>query len=94
MDILPIQGSAVPCERVFSSAKETMTLRRNCISAPLMQALQILKFALQHKIGKGLNFTAGTSLDDEILWMEKMTLRQFEAPSEIEEFRSLLIAND
>ena len=26
MDILPIQGSAVPCERVFSSAKETMTI--------------------------------------------------------------------
>ena len=26
MDILPIQGSAVLCKRVFSSAKETMTM--------------------------------------------------------------------
>jgi hypothetical protein len=29
MDILPIQGLAVPCENVFSSAKETTTARRN-----------------------------------------------------------------
>ncbi|TFK17640.1 hypothetical protein FA15DRAFT_604674 [Coprinopsis marcescibilis] len=27
MDILAIQGLAVPCEHVFSSAKETMTSR-------------------------------------------------------------------
>ena len=31
MDILPIQGLAVPCERVFSSAKETMSARQNHI---------------------------------------------------------------
>jgi len=28
LDYLPIQGSAVPCEHVFSSAKETMVDRR------------------------------------------------------------------
>ncbi|KIM55091.1 hypothetical protein SCLCIDRAFT_41472, partial [Scleroderma citrinum Foug A] len=47
MDILPIQGSAVPCERVFSSSKETMAMRRNRISHDLMEALQVLKFSLR-----------------------------------------------
>ena len=32
MDIILIQGSAVPCECVLSSAKETTTARQNQIS--------------------------------------------------------------
>ena len=47
MDIIPIQASSVPCERVFSSGKQTMTPRRSRISALLMEALQILKFAIR-----------------------------------------------
>ena len=47
MDIIPIQASSVACERVFSSGKQTMTPRRGRISAQLMEALQILKFAIQ-----------------------------------------------
>jgi hypothetical protein len=39
MDIIPIQASSVPCERVFSSGKETMAPRRRRISAKLMEAL-------------------------------------------------------
>ena len=38
LDYLAIQGSAVPCERVFSSAKETMTDRRNRIHEGLIIA--------------------------------------------------------
>jgi hAT family C-terminal dimerisation region len=64
MDILPIQGSSVPCERVFSSAKETMTDRRNKISPELMEALQLLKFSLRQ--GHFLDFSAGTSWDAEL----------------------------
>lgn len=45
MDVLPVQASSVPCERVFSSSKETCTLRRNRISPKLLEALQILKFS-------------------------------------------------
>jgi hypothetical protein len=47
MDYLPIQASAVPCERVFSSSAETDTKKRNRIKPELMEALQVLKFALK-----------------------------------------------
>jgi len=47
MDYLPIQATSVPCEQVFSSAKETDTAKRNQISPVLMEALQLLKFTLK-----------------------------------------------
>src|SRR5215510_10093033 len=47
MDYLPIQASAVPCERVFSSSAETNAKRRNRIGPFLMEALQMLKFHLK-----------------------------------------------
>ena len=47
MDYLPVQATSVPCERVFSSAKETDTNKRNRISPILMEALQLLKFSLK-----------------------------------------------
>jgi hypothetical protein len=56
MDYLPIQASAVPCERVFSSSAETDTKKRNRISPTLMEALQMLKFHLKKD---RLNFTKG-----------------------------------
>ncbi|KAG9029000.1 hypothetical protein FRB95_005820 [Tulasnella sp. JGI-2019a] len=59
MDHLPIQASAVPCERVFSSGKETMTAWRNRIKPELKEALQMLKFALRKK---RLNFTGGCEI--------------------------------
>jgi len=54
MDYLPIQASAVPCERIFSSSSETDTKKRNRISPLLMEALQMLKFHLKKE---RLNFT-------------------------------------
>jgi hypothetical protein len=45
MDVLPAQASSVPCERLFSSGKETYTARRNRIQPSLMEALQVLKFS-------------------------------------------------
>ncbi|TFY65471.1 hypothetical protein EVJ58_g1962 [Rhodofomes roseus] len=44
LDVLPAQASAVSCERMFSSSKETDTLRRNRLSPEVMEALQILKY--------------------------------------------------
>jgi hypothetical protein len=56
MDYLPIQATSVPCERVFSSAKETDTAKQNRISPVLMEALQLLKFSLKKEC---LNFVNG-----------------------------------
>jgi hypothetical protein len=68
MDVLPIQGSSIPCERVFSSGKETTTARWSHISPELMEALQLLEFSFRW--GCFLNFTAGLSWDDELAEME------------------------
>src|SRR5229473_1164748 len=56
LDYLPIQASSVPCEQVFSSAKETNTLKCNCIHPVLIEALQTLKFSLKKE---QFNFTGG-----------------------------------
>jgi hypothetical protein len=68
MDILPIQASSVPCERVFSPSKETTTARRNKLHPQLVEALQVLKF--EHKHNNMLNFTAGLDKDEEMIELE------------------------
>jgi hAT family C-terminal dimerisation region len=69
MDVLPIQASAVPCERIFSSSKETTTNRRNHLGPRMMEALQLLKFQSKH--GKGLNFTILFDRDEEMKELEE-----------------------
>lgn len=44
-DYLPIQGSAVPSERAFSSSGITATARRNALLPETFGALQVLKSA-------------------------------------------------
>lgn len=56
MDYLPIQATSVPCERVFSSAKDTDTAKRNRIDPRLLEMLQMLKFSLKKD---RLNFMHG-----------------------------------
>jgi hypothetical protein len=56
LDYLPIQASSIPCECVFSSAKETNTLKHNHIHPVLMEVLQTLKFLLKKE---QFNFTHG-----------------------------------
>lgn len=90
LDYLAIQGSAVPCERVFSSAKETTTPRRNRIHADLMEMLQMLKFTL--KGGESLNFTKGTSRDDVISYLETILDEENSVPEDIHAYiQSLMV---
>ena len=56
MDILPAQATAVPCERVFSSSKETCTLRRSQLGPTTIEMLQVLKYLYQRE---RLDFTTG-----------------------------------
>ncbi len=77
MDILPIQASSVPCERVFSSSKETITARRNSLSPSLVEALQLLKYAT--KKGRGISFVEGLEKDEEY---KELELREEREPAE------------
>ena len=65
MDVLPAQASSVPCERLFSSGKETCTARRNRLQPHLMEALQALKLSSRNN---SLNLTE--QLSDEFYPLE------------------------
>jgi hypothetical protein len=62
MDVLPAQATAVPCERVFSSSKETCTLRRSQLDPTTIEMLQVLKYLYQRE---RLSFTAGVLATEE-----------------------------
>lgn len=88
MDVLPVQASAVPCEHVFSSSKETMSARRNKISPELMEALQMLKFSVRN--GRGLNFTEGMTYEDEVQYLENDLGDERRVPEDISSFTESL----
>lgn len=69
MDLIPIQATSVPCERIFSASKETTTARRNLLGPKIMEAIQILKF--QAKNIEELSFTEGLKEVDEMNELEK-----------------------
>lgn len=50
LDILPCQGSSVPCERLFSASKQTADLHRASLGAKWFEELQIMKFAWRKKV--------------------------------------------
>src|SRR6266481_5994893 len=64
MDYLPIQASAVPCEQAFSSRAETLTAHCNRIKLGLMEALQMLKFAMKKF---HLNFMEDLLTSEEVM---------------------------
>lgn len=45
LDILPIQASSVPCERLFSSSKQVATDRRSRLGSDRFEELLIMKSA-------------------------------------------------
>jgi hypothetical protein len=81
LDFIPIQASAVPSERVFSSSAETDTKKRNRINPVLMEALQMLKFALKQS---HLNFTEG--------WATPQSMLQDEEPDSAKDLLSDLLS--
>jgi len=83
MDLIPVQATSVPCERVFSASKETTTARRNRLTPKIMEALQILKFQAKHK--RELSFTEGLKEKDEL-----DDLEETEAVRPTEDLRAFL----
>ena len=80
LNFIPIQASAVPSECVFSSSGETDTKKRNRINPVLMEALQMLKFALKQSC---LNFTEG--------WATPQSMLQDEEPDSAKDLLSDLL---
>jgi hypothetical protein len=70
LDILPVQASAVSCERIFSSSKETCTMCRNLLSSALLEVLQVLKHV--YKEGR-LDFTSYLIATEEDYSVESVT---------------------
>ena len=64
MDLMPVQATSVPSERIFSASKQTTTARRNRLGPKIMEAMQILKFEAKYQ-RKEVNFTKGLSLQEE-----------------------------
>jgi hypothetical protein len=50
LDILPIPASSVPCERLFSAAKEVADDRRARLGPMKFEELQVMKFAWRNNI--------------------------------------------
>jgi len=71
MDYLPVQVMSVPCERIFLSAKEMDTNKRNKMSPVLMEALQLLKFTLKKE---HLSFMQGWAMPEaDLHWVSQPT---------------------
>ena len=62
MDVLPAQAATVPCERVFSSSKETCTLRCSQLGPTTIEMLQVLKHLYQRE---RLDFSTGLLVTEE-----------------------------
>lgn len=93
LDVLPAQASAVPCERVFSSSKETDTLRRGSLSPTVIEMLQILKFIYRN--GR-IDFTQGWVATEEelsVIDVAPEVLEGLLAAGRIEELVELLNAS-
>lgn len=93
LDVLPAQASAVPCERVFSSSKETDALRRGNLSPTVMEMLQILKFI--YRSGR-IDFTQGWVATEEelsVIDVDAEVLEELLATGKIEQLVELLNAS-
>ena len=72
MDLLPAQASAVPCERIFSSGKQTCTDRRNRLSPDTIEILQVLKFAYSQD---QLNFEDPVMKEEDLYYLQMLEER-------------------
>lgn len=61
LDVLLVQASSVPCERVFSSRKDTDMAPRNSMLRKMLEVFQVLNFVF-----RGSDFHSGTSYSNVI----------------------------
>ncbi|KAK1229745.1 hypothetical protein PQX77_007184 [Marasmius sp. AFHP31] len=80
LNILPVQGSSVPSECVFSSAKLTKTDLRNQLSPRMMEACIILKGSYQ--LDGPIDFTSHFRYDPMVEELQLMMQKDDEMPLE------------
>ncbi|KAF7298061.1 Dimer-Tnp-hAT domain-containing protein [Mycena chlorophos] len=89
-DVLPVQATAVPCERVFSSSAETDTKRRNRLGPHVFEALELLKFYYRNE---GLDYTGGLVAREEDYTIDgsltPYAIRELLLTSKVDELKEL-----
>ncbi|KAJ6459696.1 hypothetical protein C8R47DRAFT_994500, partial [Mycena vitilis] len=90
LDVLPVQASAVPCERVFSSSKETDALRRGDLSPAVMEMLQILKFIYRKGRISFVDDLVATEEELSVIDVDPTVLEELLATGRISELVDLL----
>ena len=93
LDVIPIQASAVPCERVFSSSKETDTNRQSSIGPEFMEVLQMCKYLYR---SERLDFMSGLLATEEecsVIDVLPSTLAEMLRLGDIEGLESLILAS-
>jgi len=87
---MPVQASAVPCERAFSSSKETDSNRRTNTSSSMIEMLQILKHLTQ---SERLDFMDGHLATEEectVLDIDTAILREMLEQGQTRELHDLI----
>ena len=97
LDVLPVQASSVACERVFSSSKETITMRRNSLSVELMEILQFLKYTYRQdrlNLMEGIMSSEKDLLNAEMPSVSTDDVRDLLVKGQINELIELLNSNE
>ena len=90
LEVMPSQASAVPSERVFSSGKETDTLRRSNMLSKTMEILQVLKFNLKSERLDFWNHWITTERELWVLDVDPDILTDLLAKRKLEELSQLI----
>ncbi|KAF7330238.1 putative AC transposase [Mycena venus] len=93
LDVLPVQASAVPCERVFSSSKETDSLRRSSLSPRMIEMLQILKFIYRQDRLKFCDDLIATEAECSVIDVDPKIIEELLASGRIQELEELVNAS-
>ena len=94
LDVLPIQALAVPCERTFSSSKETCALRRSLLSASTLKVLQVLKQLYKDEQLRFVSHLLAKEDDYEIDHATEVAIHELISAGDLEELWDLLNAMD
>ncbi|KAJ7679957.1 hypothetical protein B0H17DRAFT_909111, partial [Mycena rosella] len=86
----PVQVSAVPCEHIFSSSKETDALCGGSLSPEMMEMLQILKFIYQQHHINFCNDLVATEAELSVIDVDPEVIEELLAAGRTQELEQLV----